>query len=91
MSNALAYRGPECPSPGTVRIILLGGSTTYGYGVNDDQTIDAYMRSLLPEHYPGRHFEVVNGARWIRQLSDSRTTQADGSTAAKHRHFEYRY
>ena len=62
-SNALAYRGPEVSiarPPGTVRIILLGGSTTHGYGVNDDQTIDAYMRTLLPEHYPGRRFEVVN-------------------------------
>lgn len=62
-SNALAYRGPAVAiprPPETVRIILLGGSTTHGYGVNDDQTIDAYMRTQLAEKYPGRRFEVVN-------------------------------
>lgn len=62
-TNALAYRGPEVSiarPAGTIRILLFGGSTTHGYGVNDDQTIDAYMRTLLPAAYPGRHFEVVN-------------------------------
>jgi lysophospholipase L1-like esterase len=62
-SNSLGYRGPEVPrqpEPGTVRIILLGGSTTHGYGVSDDETIDAYMRSILHERFPARRFEVVN-------------------------------
>lgn len=62
-SNALAYRGPEVrPSaaPGAIRVVLLGGSTTHGFGVNDSQTIDAYMRQLLRDRYPNRRFEVVN-------------------------------
>jgi len=62
-SNALGYRGPEValhPDSGVVRIILLGGSTTHGFGVADDQTIDAYMRAILREKYPARRFEVVN-------------------------------
>src|SRR5438309_327144 len=62
-SNALGYRGPVVPlhpSPGTVRIILLGGSTTHGWGVPDEQTIDAQMRTLFKERYPERRFEVVN-------------------------------
>lgn len=62
-SNPLGYRGPEVPAtpaPGTVRIILLGGSTTHGYGISDDQTIDAHMRTILRERDPTRHFEVVN-------------------------------
>lgn len=62
-SNSLGYRGPEVPvqpPPGTVRIILLGGSTTHGYGVSDDQTIDAHMRTIFHERDPARHFEVVN-------------------------------
>ena len=61
--NAMGYRGPvvsvDKPA-GTYRIILLGGSTTAGYGVNDDETIDAHMRRLLPERFPGGCFEVVN-------------------------------
>jgi lysophospholipase L1-like esterase len=62
-SNALGYRGPvvSVAKPhGTFRIILLGGSTTHGWGVQDGQTIDAYMRAFLSERYPGLVFEVVN-------------------------------
>ena len=62
-TNGMGYRGPEVAvpkPPGHFRIILLGGSTTHGYGVNDDQTIDAYMRGILITRYPGRGFDVVN-------------------------------
>ncbi len=61
--NRMGYRGPvvSVDKPkGTYRIILLGGSTTAGYGVNDDETIDAHMRRLLPGRFPGVCFEVVN-------------------------------
>jgi len=61
--NSMGYRGPlvsiEKP-PGTYRIVLLGGSTTFGYGVNDDETIDAHMRRLLSNRFRGGCFEVVN-------------------------------
>lgn len=61
--NAMAYRGPVVrpgkPS-GVYRIVLLGGSTAVGYGVNDDQTIDAFMRRMLHEQRPDACFEVVN-------------------------------
>jgi len=51
------------PKPaGTFRIMLFGGSTTHGWGVNDNQTIDAYMREQLGDRYPGRAFDVVNFA-----------------------------
>lgn len=62
-SNRMGYRGPivAVPKPGnTFRIILLGESTTHGWGVGDDETIDAYMRGLLNERYPDNRFEVVN-------------------------------
>lgn len=61
--NAMGYRGPpvERSKPaGTFRVILLGGSTTHGFGVDDDETIDAYMRELLHTRYLGIRFEVVN-------------------------------
>lgn len=61
--NAMGYRGPEVERRkprGTFRVILLGGSTTHGFGVDDDQTIDAHMRELLPRLHPGVRFEVVN-------------------------------
>src|SRR5688572_18911071 len=42
-ANALGYRGPEVsvgPKPEVFRIVLLGGSTTHGWGVKDNETID---------------------------------------------------
>jgi lysophospholipase L1-like esterase len=61
--NSMGYRGPlvsiEKPK-GTYRIILLGGSTTFGYGVDDNATIDEYMRRLLRERWRYGCFEVVN-------------------------------
>lgn len=62
-SNGLGYRGPEVPvakPAGTLRIILAGGSTTHGWGVGDDQTVDACMRRELAARYPGRRFDVIN-------------------------------
>lgn len=62
-TNSMGYRGPEVTIPkasGTFRIILLGESTTHGWGVADDQTIDTYMRRLLHERYAGRRFDVIN-------------------------------
>jgi lysophospholipase L1-like esterase len=60
-SNRLGYRGPlvALPKPrGAVRVILVGGSATHGYGVNDGDTIDAHMRRLFATH--SSSFEVVN-------------------------------
>lgn len=62
-SNAMGFRGPAVTTPkpaGVFRIVLLGGSTSHGWGVGDDSTIDASMRRVLAQRYPGRRFEVVN-------------------------------
>jgi lysophospholipase L1-like esterase len=62
-SNSRGYRGPlvaEQKPPGTYRIVLLGGSATHGFGVNDDETIDAHLRRVMSERYSGVRFEVVN-------------------------------
>lgn len=62
-SNSMAYRGPEVSfqkPPGTFRIVLLGGSTTRGFGVDNGSAIDDFMRPMLAERWPGVPFEVVN-------------------------------
>ena len=62
-TNAMGFRGPEVANPrpaGTYRIVLSGGSSTHGWGVHDDETIDWYMREILRRRYPDRAFEVVN-------------------------------
>jgi len=61
--NSMGHRGPVVAvpkPPGTFRIILLGESTTHGWGVADDETIDAFMRRSLRERYPGLEVDVVN-------------------------------
>lgn len=62
-TNAMGFRGPEVAvpkPPGTFRIVLMGGSTTFGWGVADDETIDSHMRRALDGRYPDRSIEVVN-------------------------------
>ena len=60
--NAMGFRGPPVTvpkPPGTYRVVLLGGSTSHGCLVNDDETIDAHLRAAL--RVPGRApVEVVN-------------------------------
>jgi len=59
-TNGLGLRGPE-PGPklpGERRILLLGESTTFGFGVDEEDTYAARLRTLL-DAQPGR-FSVVN-------------------------------
>lgn len=41
-------------------VFLFGGSTTFGYGVPDDQTIASYLQQYLTESEPDRHVRVYN-------------------------------
>jgi len=62
-SNGQGFRGPEViiPKPGgTYRIVLLGGSTTHGWQVDDDETIDTFLRKILSARLPQWRIEVVN-------------------------------
>lgn len=62
-SNSMGFRGPEVAipkAPGTVRVLLFGGSTTHGWGVDDAETIDRHMSEMLRNRHPGRTFEVIN-------------------------------
>lgn len=55
--NAFGYRGqppPRTPRPGRTRVLLLGDSVAFGYGVADDQTFG----HLLDPY--ARRFETVN-------------------------------
>jgi lysophospholipase L1-like esterase len=51
-ANARGYRGPliRVPKPvGTFRVVLLGESTTHGWGMSDEHRIDAYLRHGLAD------------------------------------------
>ena len=77
--NGLGYRGPEVAIPkpaGTYRVVLLGGSTTHGYLVDDDQTIDAHLRRALAG---GRNVEVVNlGLEGLDAICDEERLRLEG-------------
>jgi hypothetical protein len=62
--NIWGYRGPTVPSKkaGEYRVVFLGGSTAYGYGVNWDEAIPAVLERGLAAQSgaSGQTFRVVN-------------------------------
>jgi len=64
--NAHGYRGPlvhqKRTGGNTFRILFLGGSTTYGWGVlNPDMTYPACTGKYLNTKFPQTNFEIING------------------------------
>ena len=59
--NRRGYRGPVIPrkQPGELRVVMVGGSTVFGYGVAWNESIPAYLESRLQERLQ-RPVRVVN-------------------------------
>jgi hypothetical protein len=55
--------GPWPIDPKNRNVFVFGGSTTFGYGVADDQTIPYYIQQLLANSGDGRRTCVYNFAR----------------------------
>jgi hypothetical protein len=55
-------QGPWPPDPENYNIFVFGGSTTFGYGVPDDQTIASYLQDYLSE-FTTRSVRVYNFGR----------------------------
>ena len=45
----------------TVRVLILGDSQVWGYGVGDDETLSSRLQELLAGRYPGSDVQVLNG------------------------------
>jgi lysophospholipase L1-like esterase len=54
--------GPK--GDGELRILLLGDSYTFGWGLEDGDTIAAVLRKELAQACPNRRVRVVNGGVW---------------------------
>ena len=62
-TNSLGFRGPEPVTPKPpqrFRIVAVGDSVTFGFGVNDRETFCAQTEALLREHMHGVDLDVVN-------------------------------
>ena len=53
-------REGQRPTGKPFRVIAFGGSTTWGYGVPDWESIPAHLERALQARHPGRAIEVVN-------------------------------
>ena len=60
-TNDLGLRGPAVDlRSSTKKILALGDSVTYGYGLDDDHTYPAMLQKALDTRFPGQ-FTVING------------------------------
>ena len=62
-TNADGFRGPEissAPLPNAVRIVGLGDSVMFGWGVEDNDTYLAQLNRILTERFPAVHWECIN-------------------------------
>jgi len=60
--NVWGYRGAvvEAKTPGEHRLVMLGGSVAFGYGVQVDQTIPAYLQQFIAQARPRSPAKVIN-------------------------------
>jgi lysophospholipase L1-like esterase len=63
--NNHGFRGADFAiekAPGTIRVLTLGASSTFGYHDRDDETYPYYLGQILNRDGGGRRFEVINFA-----------------------------
>lgn len=60
--NRWGYRGPVVPRKvaGELRVVMLGGSTVFGYGGPWHESAPAVLEQMLAERHPGRLIRVIN-------------------------------
>jgi len=64
-TNSMGWRDAEYPvarQPGTVRIVGIGNSNMFGWGVDQDKNFLAGLERYLNKKYPQKRWEVINTA-----------------------------
>lgn len=64
-TNALGYRGDEVAiqkPPNTIRILTIGDSFTYGWGVQQPQIWPQRVKTMLQHEFPDKTIQVINVA-----------------------------
>lgn len=61
-TNSMGFRGPdiEPKKPGVTRLLFVGDSYTFGWGVPEELTYPQLVKKKLEERFPQKTFEVVN-------------------------------
>ncbi len=62
-TNSQGFRDEDVPDPrppAGLRIIALGDSSTFGYGVRREETYPALLEGALAGRFPGRPIEILN-------------------------------
>jgi lysophospholipase L1-like esterase len=61
-TNQSGLRGPELRprESNTFRILILGDSQAWGFGVRDNETFSYQLESMLASHYPKLDIQVLN-------------------------------
>jgi len=63
--NRFGFRGDEISiskPPGTYRIMILGDSSAFGYGVHQDEVFAGVLQKNLREEYPDVNIQVINSS-----------------------------
>ncbi|MCD4785855.1 MAG: hypothetical protein K8T10_18715 [Candidatus Eremiobacteraeota bacterium] len=64
-TNSHGFRSPEISMkkpPGQYRVMVLGDSSAFGFGVADDETFGAILSRDLRKKYPQKDVRFINGA-----------------------------
>jgi lysophospholipase L1-like esterase len=59
-TNSLGLRSPEVRDDGSSRILTIGDSCTWGYGVAQDASYPAVLQRLLDQRSDGARYQVIN-------------------------------
>ena len=82
--NADGFRDKDYPRekpPNTARLLILGDSNTFGWGLDQDDTFDNRLEIRLNKNSAGRRFEVINlSIPGINHCSESKILRAIGIT-----------
>ena len=57
------HQGPWPPDPNNINLFIFGGSTTFGYGVADSETIPSQLQEMLNRKFGNGKIKVYNFGR----------------------------
>ncbi|MDQ2691184.1 MAG: SGNH/GDSL hydrolase family protein, partial [Chloroflexota bacterium] len=58
--SGLRGKDPAPPREDTIRILILGDSQAWGFGVTDSQTFSVQLEEFLSQRFPERDIQVLN-------------------------------